>query len=124
MRMQIWSNGIILVELPDGPGLSRVLDSVIKHIHSRKDYDVVIDFSRVTIITSRSIAPLLRLRELLHSCGKRLLLCGLSCSTRDTFSITALDGVFEMADDRDNALAALQAQSGSPTAFGGVDTAT
>jgi len=120
MRMQIWSNGIILVELPDGPGLSRVLDSVVNHIHGRKDYDVVIDFSKVTIITSRSIAPLLRLRELLHSDRKRLLLCGLSGATRDTFSVTALDGVFEIADDRSNALTALEAQSSSPTAVEGV----
>ena len=120
MRMQIWSDGVILVELPGGPGLSRALESVISRVHDREDYDVVIDFSKVTIISSRSIAPLLRLRELLHSHRKRLLLCGLSCSTRDTFSVTALDGVFEMADDKGNALAALQAQPSSPTATGGV----
>jgi len=116
MRMQIGSDGVILVELPGGPGLSRVLESAISRVHDREDYDVVVDFRQVTIVTSRSLAPLLRLRELLRYRGKRLLLCGLSPTTRGIFSVTALDGVFEIVGDRDEALVALQAQAISPTA--------
>ena len=118
MRMQIWSEGVILVELPDEPETSKALESVIRRVLHRDDCDVVVDFRRVTIVTSRSLAPLLVLRELLRYHGKRLLLCSLSCSAKDVFSVTALDGVFEFRNDKDNALAALGVSSNSPTAPG------
>jgi len=110
MRMQIGSDGIILVELPDGPETSRALDSVISRVHGRED-DVVIDFSKVAIATSESLAPLLHLRELLCSHGNRVVLCGMNRSVKSVFSVTELDGVFEIAGDRDDALAALQIPS-------------
>ena len=118
MRMQIWPAGVILVELPDEPETSKALESVIRRVLDRDDCDVVVDFSKVTIVTSRSLAPLLSLRELLRYHGKRLLLCGLSCSTKGVFSVTALNGVFEFRNDKENALAALGALSNSQTAPG------
>jgi anti-anti-sigma factor len=116
MIVQIRSDGIIVAELPGGSETSEALDSVVRRVLGRDDCDVVIDFSRVTMVTSRSLAPLLHLRELLRYHKKRLLLCGIGQVTKGVFSVTALDGVFETADDKDRALAALQAPASSPIA--------
>jgi anti-anti-sigma factor len=114
--MQIRSDGIVVAELPDGPDTSEALDNVVRRVLGRDDCNVVINFSRVMNITSDSLAPLLHLRELLRYHGKRLLLCGIGQATKGVFSVAALDGAFEVLDDRDDALAALQAPSSSPTA--------
>ena len=113
--MQIRSDGVILAELPGVRDTSEALDNVVRRVLGRDDCDVVIDFSRVTIIPSSSLAPLVHLRELLRYHKKRLLLCGIRQAAKSVFSVAALDGVFETVGDMNDALAALQAPSSSPT---------
>jgi anti-anti-sigma regulatory factor len=112
--MQIWPDGTVLVELSPEPEIHQELRSLVRYVGNGGDCHVVLDFGNVTIITSRSLAPLLRLWDLMRYGGKRLLLCSMSRLTIGAFSITALDGVFEIVDDRDDALAALHAPSSGP----------
>jgi hypothetical protein len=67
MSKEIWQEGVVLVELPSEPETSDELNSVIRYVQDRGDCDVVIDFSNVTILTSMSLAPLLRLRACVRS---------------------------------------------------------
>jgi anti-anti-sigma factor len=69
---------------------------------------VVIDFCQVDIITSSSISKLLKLRKLLADCGHRLIFCSVAPATRGVFTVTGLDGIFEITDDKFVALASLQ----------------
>jgi len=110
MGIQDLAENVILVDAPAEPSLNEELKDVTEVVRARGDCDVVIDFSHVDIVTSSSLSKLLKLRKLLLDCEHQLLLCSVSPATKGIFSITALDGVFDMATDRSVALAALGKQ--------------
>ncbi len=108
MGIQNWSENIVLVDLPQEPEMSDELKSVIEIVRDRGDCDVVIDFSSVDIVTSSSLSKLLKLRKMLADCEHRLVFCSVAAATRGIFTVTGLDGIFELADDKFVALAGLQ----------------
>jgi len=108
MGLQNWSEDIILVDLPPEPNMGDELKTVTGVTRDRGDCDVVVDFSSVDIVTSSSISKLLKLRKLLADCGHRLVFCNVAPATRGIFTVTGLDGIFEVADDKFVALASLQ----------------
>ena len=118
MGIQGWSENVILVELRPEPETNEQLEDVVRQVCDRGNCDVVMDFSNVTILTSMSLAVLLRLRKLLHDCGQRLVLCSVGSGTKGIISVTGLGDVFEIVDDRLDALATVQALPNSPTAIG------
>jgi len=108
MGLQNWSEDIILVDLPPEPNMGDELKTVTDVTRDRGDCDVVVDFSSIDIVTSSSLSKLLKLRKLLTDCGHRLVFCNVAPATRGIFTVTGLDGIFEVADDKFVALASLQ----------------
>jgi anti-anti-sigma factor len=108
MGIQNWSDEVVLVDLPQEPEMGDELKSVTEIVRDRGDCDVVIDFANVDIVTSSSLSKLLKLRKLLADCGHRLVFCSVAAATRGIFTVTGLDGIFELADDKFVALASLQ----------------
>ncbi|MCK4753529.1 MAG: STAS domain-containing protein [Planctomycetes bacterium] len=108
MGIQNWSEDIVLVDLPQEPDLGDELKTVIGIVRDRGDCDVVVDFSDVDIVTSSSLSKLLKLRKLLTDCEHQLVFCNVAPATKGIFTVTGLDGVFELADDKFVALAGLQ----------------
>ena len=108
MGMQDWSDDILLVDLPQEPEMGDELKTVIETVRDRGDCDVVADFSNVDIVTSSSLSKLLKLRKLLGDCGHRLVFCSVAPATKGIFTVTGLDGIFEIAEDKFVALAGLQ----------------
>jgi anti-anti-sigma factor len=108
MGIQNWSEDIILVDLPCEPEMGDELKTVSDIVRDRGDCEVVVDFSKVDIITSSSLSKLLRLRKLVGDCGHRLVFCSVAPATKGIFTVTGLDGVFEIVDDKFIALASLQ----------------
>lgn len=108
MGIQNWSEDVILVDLPGEPEMGDELRTVTELVRDRGDCDVVIDCSNVDIVTSSSLSKLLKLRKLLGDCGHRLILCSVAAATKGIFTVTGLDGIFEIADDKFLALASLQ----------------
>jgi len=108
MGIQNWSEDIILADLPQEPNMGEELKTITEMVRDRGDCDVVIDFSSVDIVTSSSLSKLLRLRKLLADCSHRLVFCNVAAATRGIFTVTGLDGIFELADDKFVALASLQ----------------
>jgi anti-anti-sigma factor len=108
MGIQNWSEEIILVDLPPEPQMGDELKTVTEIVRDRGDCDVVVDFSQVDIVTSSSLSKMLRLRKLLTDCGHRLIFCNVAAATKGIFTVTGLDGVFELVDDKFVALAGLQ----------------
>jgi len=108
MGLQNWSEDIVLVDLPPEPDLGDELKTVTDVTRDRGDCDVVVDFSSIDIVTSSSLSKLLKLRKLLADCGHRLVFCNVAPATRGIFTVTGLDGIFEVADDKFVALASLQ----------------
>ena len=108
MGIQNWEDNIVLVDLPREPQMSDELISVTEEVRDRGDCDVVIDFSDVDIVTSSSLSKLLRLRKLLTDCGHQLIFSNVAAATRGIFTVTGLEGMFEIVDDKFVALASLQ----------------
>jgi anti-anti-sigma factor len=108
MGIQNWSDNIVLVDLPEEPQLGDELKTVTEIVRDRGDCDVVMDFSSVDIITSSSLSKFLKLRKLLADCGHKLIFCNIAAATKGIFTITGLEGVFDMVDDKFVALASLQ----------------
>jgi anti-anti-sigma factor len=108
MGIQDWSEDVILVDLPPEPEMGDELKTVTGMVRDRGDCDVVIDFSEVDIVTSSSLSKLLKLRKMLSDCGHRLVFCSVAAATKGIFTVTGLEGIFELADDKFVALASLQ----------------
>ena len=108
MGIQDWSENVILVDLPQEPEMGDELKTVTEMVRDRGNCEVVVDFSSVDIITSSSLSKLLKLRKLLGDCGHRLIFCNVAAATKGIFTVTGLDGIFEIADDKFVALASLQ----------------
>ncbi|MCX5644327.1 MAG: STAS domain-containing protein [Phycisphaerae bacterium] len=108
MGIQNWSEDIMLVDLPLEPEMGEELKTITQVVRDRGDCEVVIDFSRVDIITSSSLSKLLRLKKLVSDCGHRLVFCNVAPATKGIFTVTGLDGIFEIVDDKFVALAGLQ----------------
>ena len=108
MGIQNWSEDIILVNLTPEPQMGEELQSVIETAAQGAGSDVVVDFSEVDIVTSSSIAKLLKLRKTLADCDRRLLFSSVKPHTEKIFAVTGLDNVFEFLDDQFVALASLQ----------------
>jgi len=108
MGIQDWSEDVILVDLPQEPEMGDELKTVTEMVRDRGNCEVVIDFSSVDIITSSSLSKFLKLRKLLGDCGHRLIFCNVAPATKGIFTVTGLDGIFEIADDKFIALASLQ----------------
>jgi anti-anti-sigma factor len=108
MGIQNWSEDVVLVDLPLEPEMGEELKTITQVVRDRGDCEVVIDFSRVDIITSSSLSKLLRLKKLVSDCGHRLVFCNVAPATKGIFTVTGLDGIFEIVDDKFIALASLQ----------------
>lgn len=112
MGIQNWSDSIILVNLAQEPQLGEELQAVTAMASDKGDCDVVVDFADVDIITSSSIAKLLKLRKALVVCDHRLVLSSVKPRLYKVFTVTGLDSVFEFVEDQFLALAGLQMVSG------------
>jgi anti-anti-sigma factor len=108
MGIQNWSDNIVLVNLAQEPQIGEELQMAVEMVTQNGGCHVVIDFAQVGIITSSSIAKLLKLRKAVRECGRRLVLSSVRNQTKGVFAVTDLDNIFEFVDDQFVALAGLQ----------------
>ncbi|MCE5340660.1 MAG: STAS domain-containing protein [Planctomycetaceae bacterium] len=108
MGIQEWSEKVLLVTIAPEPDMCDELKTITDMVRQRKGCRVVIDFSEVDIVTSSSLAQLLRLQKMLDDNGQQFIACGMSKRTMSIFSVTGLDKVFEFAEDKFTALAGMQ----------------
>jgi len=100
--------GVLFVTLPKQPHMSNELERINGIASNSTDHDVVIDFSKVKILTSASVCNLMILKELLSGLGHQLVLCSVSTQVRNIFTVTGLEGLFEFANDKFGALDLMQ----------------
>ena len=109
MAIKNYSDSIILVDLPAEPNIRAELDTLMDILKAGGNCDVIIDFSNIDIMTSLSLSGFLMVRELIVSAGKRLIFCNTSAITKDIFTVTCFDGVFEFVNNVDHAVETLTA---------------
>ena len=108
MAIENWSEDVVFVDLSPEPRMGGELKAVTEIVRDGGDCDIIVDFSRVDIVPSSSLSKLLKLRKLLANCGYRLVFCSVAPATKGIFTVTSLDRIFELADDKFAALASLQ----------------
>ena len=108
MGIQNWSDNVILINLANEPQMAEELQTVIEMVTENGTCDIVVDFADVDIITSSSIAKLLKLRKILSGCGRSIVFSSVSAKTKNIFAVTGLEGIFEFVEDQFIALAGLQ----------------
>lgn len=108
MAIQEWSEQILIVDLPGEPDVCEELNSVLQMVREKDEYNVILDFAAVDIITSSSISALLKLQKLINDNGKRLFFTDVSPATRNIFRVTGIEELFNFISDKFTALASLQ----------------
>ncbi|MGA2916883.1 MAG: STAS domain-containing protein [Sedimentisphaerales bacterium] len=108
MGIQDWSENCLLVNIAPEPDMADELKTVTEIIRKRDKCSVVIDFSEAELVTSSSLAQLLRLQKVLDDHNQSLVLCGAGPRTKGIFEVTGLDKVFEFVEDKFTALAGVQ----------------
>lgn len=110
MGIQNLSRDILVVILPPQPQYGQELDEVNRMLSETVDYDVVINFSDVQMLTSETICGLMILDRLLRGAGRQLVLYNLSSSIKQIFVRTGLVTVFHFADDELGALGQIRSK--------------
>jgi len=100
--------------LPCEPQLRPGLALVRQHLDRMRGKHLILDFTRVEIITSPSIGGLLLLRQVTSEWGGRLIFCSVRLVTKCILRTVGLDLCFEFAEDRSKALKALREPNETP----------
>lgn len=108
MGIRNLSEDILLVALPQQPQQGDELEALNTMLCETIDHDVVIDFSKVEMLTSENLCGLLILSKLLGGAGRELLLCSLTPAIKGIFVRTGLVSVFDFAESESDALARLK----------------
>ncbi len=111
MSIQNFLEDVLLVTLPEEPHLGNELETLNEIAGEGCRRDVIIDFSRVEVLTSESICALMILEKYLSGSGRQLILCNVSLEVRHIFKRTGLEAVFQFTDDEYAALQSVRRAS-------------
>ncbi len=87
------------------------LETINEIVSEEADFDLILSFSQVEILTSPNISSLIILRSFLLERGRRLILCNVTLTTKGIFLTAGLRKLFNFANDRAAAIVALRAQN-------------
>ena len=117
MGIQNFSEDVLLIILPKLPQHGHEIEIVIELLCDSADFDVMVDFSKVEILTSGSICGLITLDKLLKKSGRNLVLFDIPSAIKQIFMRTGLMVVFDLADDQFDAIQHIQDRNSSMAEF-------
>lgn len=107
MAIQKWSDNITVVDLSEDPAFSDDLNSLMGNLEAQPSH-VVLNFASIGFINSSNVAKLLRLRKLVLSQQRRLVLSDVNTQVWSMLLVTGLDKIFEFTKEVATALATVQ----------------
>lgn len=110
MGIQKLPRDILVVSLPAQPQYGHELEDINRMLSETVDYDVVINFADVQMLTSETICGLMILDRLLRGSGHQLVLYNLSLSIKQIFVRTGLVTVFRFAQNELDALGQIRSR--------------
>ena len=117
MGVQTFSEDILLITLPEQPQHGDEIEIVNKLLSDSVDFDVMVNFSKVEMLTSESICGLMILSKLLQGAGRKLVLYNLPPAIKQIFERTGLITIFDLADDEFEAQQRIQDKKSSIAKF-------
>ncbi len=113
MKTQMMKPGILFSPLSAEPRACAELALLRTKLAGSQDpVHLILDLSRVEIMSSPSISNLLLLRKMQSQRGARLILCRVHLATRCILRVVGLYSVFECAADKFEALRMLHSAAG------------
>jgi anti-anti-sigma regulatory factor len=117
MGIQNFSEDVLLIILPKQPQHGYEIEIINKLLSDSVDFDVLVDFSKVEILTSGSICGLILLDKLLKRSGHKLAFFNIPSAIKQIFVRTGLHAVFDLADDEFDAIQHIQDKNSSMAEF-------
>jgi anti-anti-sigma regulatory factor len=108
MQIEHLPENVLLICLQE-PQLRTELIALNEMLSNECTCDVIIDFSRIEIMTSEGISSLIILERLLKSYGHKIILCAVSSNNKQVLERTGIEPLFEFANDESSALQSIQA---------------
>lgn len=108
METRLLEPDVLYVFLPPEPMLRPELTLLRERLPQGPDRHLILDLSRVEIITSPSIGNVLLLQRQLTQRGRRLILCSARLATRCIFRVAGLDTLLDFVEDKVEALTAIR----------------
>jgi anti-anti-sigma factor len=105
VKIENLTENVLFVTLPEQPQQGAELTKINKLVCEDFSCDVVVDFSKVQVLTSDTLAGLATVDRVLREFGRLLIVCNVSLEVERVFDQTGLSRLFEFARDE---LAALQ----------------
>ena len=106
MEIKYLPENILFVYL-DEAQLRNELVAVNEILSNGCTNDVIIDFSRIELLTSEGISSMIILERLLNGCGHKIILCGVSANNRQVLERTGIEPLFEFCKDEFEAVESL-----------------
>ncbi len=91
----------------DEADIQALEDSIMPLIESTEEIKLVLDFSNVEFLTSSVLGLLIRISKKVYESKGLLMLCGINSKILEIFKITRLDKVFDIYDDRYDAVGSM-----------------
>ena len=102
--IQKLSDGCLFIGLSDFEVLGKELQHVNETLQENPGQHVILDFSRVRMLTSPNLSNLMILRNLLEENGQTLILCNVSFQIKCVFTACGLREIFHFAEDKHSAM--------------------
>jgi anti-anti-sigma factor len=99
-------------QLVDSTAIEQCYREILAVLNRCEESFVLLDFSRVTFMSSMALGMLVRVNKRCKEFKAALKLCGVSAEIREVFKITGMDKIFEIHDDAAAALAAFKGGGG------------
>lgn len=114
MGFQNFSENVLFITLPEQPQQGAELEETYRLLSEEFSCDVVVDFSKVQILTAETLAGLMTLDRVLRECGRLLVLCNVTSKMERIFVQTGLSRLFEFAKEELAALRHIRSESHVP----------
>ena len=102
------SDECLFVGLTGCEALSKELKHVNETLEKNPRHHVIMDLSKIPMLTSSHLSNLMLLHNLLEQNGYKLVLCHVSFQVKCEFTVCGLRDIFHFADDKYQALDMLE----------------
>ena len=104
MGIQDLTEQVLLVMLPRRPQASSDIERTTRMVSFTEPRHVIIDFSRVEVMSSSTISELILIENHLHDIERQLVLCSIPRKIQELLKCVGLQSFFRFADDQFAAL--------------------
>jgi anti-anti-sigma factor len=100
-RGRVTIGSFISTNMLDGATVTDFGNEVLEYIKRHPDTQLLLNFQKVTYMSSAALTELLRINQALRDNGGAVRLCSLTPTIRNVFQITNLEKLFFIHDDED-----------------------